>query len=191
MTDAPTRWIEVRSPLGSLRLVARGGALVAVRLPEDRRPAPDGEGVAGRTEPLTEAARQLDEYFAGRRRAFDLRLAPGGTPFQRAVWEALCAIPFGERRTYRELAESLGRPAAVRAVGAANGRNPLAIVIPCHRVLGAGGALVGFAGGLDAKRWLLTHEARGWADTPLGQRGGAAAPAGAAEPGRAPVQGQP
>ena len=102
---------------------------------------------------------QLDEYFAGDRQEFDLPLAPAGTPFQRQVWEALASIPYGEVTSYAALADRLGRPGSARAVGAANGANPLAIVVPCHRVVGADGTLTGYAGGLDAKRTLLTLEA--------------------------------
>jgi methylated-DNA-[protein]-cysteine S-methyltransferase len=101
---------------------------------------------------------QLDAYFAGRRRDFDVRLAPEGTPFQLRVWAALCEIPYGETISYAELARRIGNPNAVRAVGAANGRNPLPIVVPCHRVVGADGSLVGFGGGLDVKRALLDLE---------------------------------
>ncbi len=103
-------------------------------------------------------ARELDEYFAGRRRAFDLVLAPAGTPFQLAVWEELRRIPFGGTTTYGELARRVGRPTAARAVGAAVGRNPISIIVPCHRVVGSDGALTGFAGGLDRKRALLALE---------------------------------
>ena len=144
------------SPLGWLALFARDdGALVHIDLLGDAAPptAPD----AGR---LDAAARQLAQYFAGERRRFDLVLAPTGTPFQLAAWEALRAIPFGETRSYREQARNIGRPTATRAIGAANARNPLPIVVPCHRVIGANGRLVGFAGGLDRKQWLLDHEAR-------------------------------
>jgi methylated-DNA-[protein]-cysteine S-methyltransferase len=110
---------------------------------------------------LTVAARQLAEYFAGARHVFDLALAPVGTPFQRLVWRALAAIPFGETRAYGEIARAIGRSAASRAVGAANGKNPFAIVVPCHRVIGASGELTGYAGGMAAKRWLLAHERHG------------------------------
>ncbi len=103
--------------------------------------------------------RQLSEYFSGRRTSFDLPLAPRGTAFQQRVWAELVAIPFGGRATYGELARRIGRPAASRAVGAANGANPIAIVIPCHRVVGSDGSLTGYGGGLPLKRWLLAHEA--------------------------------
>ena len=106
------------------------------------------------------------EYFAGRRRQFDLPLAPVGTPFQRAVWNALAAIPWGALRSYADIARAIERPTAVRAVGAANGRNPLPIVVPCHRVIGSNGTLTGFAGGLDIKRQLLELEGS-WGELPF------------------------
>lgn len=109
---------------------------------------------------LVRAAAQLAEYFAGERAEFDIPLAPRGTGFQRLVWAALEQIPFGETRSYGELAAGLGRPSASRAVGAANGKNPISILVPCHRVIAGSGALTGYAGGLAAKRWLLAHEAR-------------------------------
>jgi methylated-DNA-[protein]-cysteine S-methyltransferase len=146
--------LTMTSPLGPLRLHARGDELVAIHLP-DSAFAP---ARARATRVLALARDQLDEYFAGARVAFDLPLAPDGTGFQRLVWRALLAIPFGETRSYGDVARAIGRPAASRAVGAANGRNPLAIVVPCHRVIGASGALVGYGGGLPAKRWLLDHE---------------------------------
>jgi methylated-DNA-[protein]-cysteine S-methyltransferase len=108
---------------------------------------------------LKYATVQLRSYFAGKRREFELPLAPRGTEFQRAVWEALQQIPYGDTTTYAELARTIGKPNAVRAVGAANGANPIPIVIPCHRVIGSSGALTGFGGGLSTKRWLLDHEA--------------------------------
>jgi methylated-DNA-[protein]-cysteine S-methyltransferase len=107
---------------------------------------------------LRESIRQLTEYFAGTRRAFDLPLEFRGTDFQRKAWSALLTIPYGETRSYLDMARVLGNPAAVRAVGAANGRNPISIIAPCHRVIGAGGDLTGFGGGLEAKAWLLAHE---------------------------------
>ncbi|WP_305778086.1 methylated-DNA--[protein]-cysteine S-methyltransferase [Jatrophihabitans sp. GAS493] len=102
---------------------------------------------------------QLEEYFAGRRTRFELELNPAGTDFQRRVWLALREIPYGKTKTYGEQAEAIGSPKAVRAVGLANGRNPISIIVPCHRVIGANGSLTGFGGGLEAKRWLLDHEA--------------------------------
>jgi methylated-DNA-[protein]-cysteine S-methyltransferase len=107
---------------------------------------------------LVEAERQLREYFAGRRQAFDLKLDFAGTPFQKSVWKALLTIPFGQTRSYGEIAKQVGRPSACRAVGAANGQNPVAIVAPCHRVIGSTGALTGFGGGLDVKERLLRLE---------------------------------
>lgn len=109
---------------------------------------------------LKYASVQLRSYFAGKRREFDFPLAPHGTEFQLAVWTALRQIPYGETTTYGEVARTIGRPDAVRAVGAANGANPIPIVVPCHRVIGSNGTLTGFGGGLPAKRWLLDHEAR-------------------------------
>jgi methylated-DNA-[protein]-cysteine S-methyltransferase len=107
---------------------------------------------------LTKAARQLDAYFGGRLKIFDLPLAAAGTSFQRRVWDALCDIPFGETRSYGQLAKAIGKPSAMRAVGAANGSNPIAIVVPCHRVIGADGSLTGFGGGLERKKFLLSLE---------------------------------
>lgn len=107
---------------------------------------------------LAETLRQLDEYFAGTRRQFDLPLDPVGTPFQLRTWKLLSTIPYGQTLSYGEQARRLGDDRLARAVGAANGRNPISIIVPCHRVVGANGSLVGFGGGLDAKRWLLTHE---------------------------------
>jgi methylated-DNA-[protein]-cysteine S-methyltransferase len=118
-----------------------------------------------RTHPLlVEAERQLAEYFAGRRQRFALPLDPSGTTFQRDVWDALQTIPFGETRSYAQIAKQIGQPRAVRAVGAANGRNPLSIVVPCHRVVGSTGALTGFAGGLAVKARLLALEGRATAE---------------------------
>jgi methylated-DNA-[protein]-cysteine S-methyltransferase len=110
---------------------------------------------------LSEARAQLQAYFAGELRGFELPLAAEGTPFQQRVWRALCDIPYGETISYGELARRIGQPAAARAVGLANGQNPIAIVVPCHRVIGANGSLTGYGGGLERKRWLLAHESRG------------------------------
>lgn len=109
-------------------------------------------------EAFADVAAQLDEYFAGERKTFDLPLAPRGTPFQRSVWDELLRIPYGATKSYRDIANAIGKPAAVRAVGAANGANPLPIVVPCHRVVGANGSLTGFGGGIDVKRRLLALE---------------------------------
>jgi methylated-DNA-[protein]-cysteine S-methyltransferase len=146
------------SPVGPLRLVARGGALAGVYFPGHRGAPPPGRPVGGGHAVLAQAAEQLGEYFAGRRLAFSLPLAPRGTDFQRRVWRALVAITPGTTRSYAELAREVGRPDAARATGSANARNPLSIVVPCHRVVGAAGALTGYAGGLERKAWLLAHE---------------------------------
>ena len=146
--------IIIPSPLGPLRLVSNGRALVRIEFP-DRHGA---DGRPQRDAVLDQAARELEEYFAGRRRRFAVPLDAAGTAFQKQVWQALRAIPFGELRSYRDVAEQLGKPRAVRAVGAANGRNPIPIVVPCHRVVGSNGQLTGFAGGLNAKRALLALE---------------------------------
>lgn len=149
------------SPVGTLRLVAHDTALVAVLWPEEKAGrvtfATDPQAATSHAI-IDKAAVQINEYFAGDRRTFDLPLDPQGTEFQRQVWWSLADIPFGETSTYGKQAAHVGRPTAVRAVGAANGRNPLSIVLPCHRVVGANGKLTGFAGGLDSKRWLLDHE---------------------------------
>jgi methylated-DNA-[protein]-cysteine S-methyltransferase len=153
----------VPTPVGELKLVASEKGLVAVLWENDNpRRVPLADLVQDDRQPvLLEAERQLEEYFAGRRQRFDLPLDMRGTPFQKNVWKALLAIPFGEMRSYGELAHKLGRPGASRAVGAANGRNPISIVVPCHRVIGASGKLTGFAGGLEAKAHLLNHETKG------------------------------
>jgi methylated-DNA-[protein]-cysteine S-methyltransferase len=148
------------SPVGTLTLVARAGGLAAILWENDD---PDrvrlGATTVDDSHPvLVETERQLNEYFARRRTTFDLPLAFAGTPFQQAVWAALLTIPFGETRSYGEIARQIGSPGASRAVGAANGRNPISIVAPCHRVIGANGRLTGFAGGLEAKAWLLEME---------------------------------
>lgn len=148
----------VDSPVGRLLLAGSRHALKVVAFPRGRRArAPDADWERAE-EPFRRVKRQLDEYFAGKRRRFELALAPDGTDFQRAVWFALAAIPYGETCTYRTIAERIGQPRAVRAVGAANGANPIPIVIPCHRVIGSDGSLTGFGGGLDAKRYLLDLE---------------------------------
>jgi methylated-DNA-[protein]-cysteine S-methyltransferase len=150
----------IDSPVGPLRLVASDKGLAGLWFERGRpgRVRPRGDVEQARHPLLLEAERQLREYFAGRRRTFDLTLDLAGTPFQRAVWNALLTIPFGQTRTYGEIARQVGRPSASRAVGAANGQNPVAIVAPCHRVIGSTGALTGFGGGLDVKARLLALE---------------------------------
>lgn len=159
-TAITARHLDINSPVGALRLVARGDALVAVTWgPADQRSLGLGPTRPDANHPVLIATRsQLAGYFAGDRRHFDLPLAFEGTPFQCRVWSALLTLAFGQTARYRDLAGQLGQPRAVRAVGAANGRNPLSIIVPCHRLIGADGSLTGYAGGLAAKAWLLAHE---------------------------------
>src|SRR5262249_9056140 len=155
------------SPVGSLRLVATTEALTGIWFATERDGAlvrPDWEA---RRAPFGDVIRQLDAYFRGTLRRFDLPLAPAGTPFQQAVWAALREIPYGQTVSYGELARLVGQPGAGRAVGAANGRNPIPIVIPCHRVIGADGRLTGYGGGLSVKAALLALEQRGSGAPPL------------------------
>ena len=149
------------SPIGPLLLAGQDGDLAVIRFPSNGEREPPKAGWTPQDAPFDDVKRQLDGYFAGRRRRFDLPLAPTGTAFQRQVLKALQAIPYGETRSYKQVAEAIGKPRAVRAVGAANGRNPLPIIIPCHRVIGSDGSLTGFGGGLDAKRQLLALELNG------------------------------
>lgn len=142
------------TPLGNMTLVSEGESLTRLYLPGDPTPR-----ILSRETPLLcEARRQLLGYLAGELRAFALPLAPAGTPFQQEVWRALEEIPYGETRTYGQIAAAIGRPKAVRAIGQANHRNPIPIFIPCHRVVGADGSLTGYGGGLDLKEKLLTLE---------------------------------
>jgi len=152
---------RMASPVGVLTLAATDEGLAAILWENDRHGRVPLNLVAedARHPVLLEAERQLNEYFGGSRTAFDLPLDASGTPFQRRVWDALMSIPFGETRSYAEIARQIGSPSAVRAVGAANGRNPVSIVTPCHRVIASSGALTGFAGGLDVKARLLRLEA--------------------------------
>ncbi|HEX7872489.1 MAG TPA: methylated-DNA--[protein]-cysteine S-methyltransferase [Sphingobium sp.] len=157
MTDVFT---TLPSPVGTLTLVASDAGLVAV-LWENDDPGRVRLGalVEHRDHAvLSQVSAQLSDYFAGKRQSFDLPLDFRGTDFQKSVWQALLAIPFGETRSYGEIARTLDRPGASRAVGAANGRNPISIIAPCHRVIGSNGALTGFAGGLAAKQYLLRLE---------------------------------
>lgn len=150
------------TPIGKLLLAGRDGELHLVGFPTGKGSVAPQATWTEKPGCLQEAAHQLEEYFRGERQVFDLQLHPTGTPFQLSVLEALQQIPFGQTATYREIAEKIGRPKAVRAVGAANGRNPLPIVIPCHRVIGADGSLTGFGGGLETKTWLLNLESAGF-----------------------------
>jgi methylated-DNA-[protein]-cysteine S-methyltransferase len=148
------------SPIGQLTLLAVDGRLAGLYLDRQRHP-PDPESFGERDgHAFVDVIRQLDEYFAGRRRAFDVPLTLTGTPFQRLVWSALRRVGYGQTTTYGELAEEVGRPGAARAVGLANGRNPISVIVPCHRVLGADGSLTGYGGGLERKRFLLDLESR-------------------------------
>ena len=146
----------IDTPIGSLSAVADAeGRLVALRF--------DGDLLDARTAGPPLAARhvrEIEEYFAGTRREFTIPLAPRGTEFQLAVWNALLDVPYGDTISYAELARRIGRPAAVRAVGAANGANPIPVIIPCHRVIGSNGTLTGYGGGIERKQWLLAHEGR-------------------------------
>lgn len=150
---------HIDSPIGRLLIAADDDGIRAVEFPENRHPVKrEGEWREGEHPLVDEAARQLGEYFAGERRGFDLPLAPRGTEFQRKVWLALRGIPFGQTWSYAQLAKSIDNMQAMRAVGAANGRNPIPIIVPCHRVIGANGTLTGFGGGLPTKKFLLRLE---------------------------------
>ena len=159
-------YTEVDSPLGTILLRSTARGLTGLYM-EEHRHGPPVEERAGWTRddaPFAAVRGQLEEYFAGSRRQFDVALdreAMGGSPFQRQVWAALLDISYGETITYGELARRIGQPAAVRAVGLANGRNPVSLIVPCHRVIGAGGKLTGYGGGMDRKRTLLALESRG------------------------------
>jgi methylated-DNA-[protein]-cysteine S-methyltransferase len=157
--DSELLYTIIDSPIGPLRLLGSERELWRITMDGQRWAPEQDPSWRLADEPFTAARDQLGEYFAGARREFELPLHLAGTPFQQRVWSALAAIPYGAHRSYGELARELGCPGASRAVGLANGRNPIAIVLPCHRVLGAGGALVGYAGGLERKAWLLDHEA--------------------------------
>jgi methylated-DNA-[protein]-cysteine S-methyltransferase len=161
--DTGRRFSVLESPIGAVTLVAEGDGLRAVLPPGDTlapRALRDTPTRHDDDALLSEARDQLAAWFAGERTAFDLALAPRGTPFQLSVWRALGTIPYGETITYAELARRADRPGANRAAGAANGANPLSIVLPCHRVVGSDGSLTGYSAGLEAKRWLIAHEQR-------------------------------
>lgn len=153
MSQTTEAWIH--SPVGWLLIRGHAGGLTEVSFREER-----GEDSAQPDEPVRTATSELTAYFEGRSTTFTAPLAPEGTPFQKQVWTLLSAIPAGETRTYMGLANELNNPGAVRAVGTANGANPIAVILPCHRVIGADGKLTGYAGGLWRKEWLLAHEAR-------------------------------
>jgi methylated-DNA-[protein]-cysteine S-methyltransferase len=158
--DMTTYFAQMPSPIGELLLMSDGEALTGLHMDVQRYPVsvrPDWRRDDARLKPVRA---QLEAYFAGELRQFDLPLAGQGSPFQQRVWRELCRIPFAETWSYGELAGKLGDPRACRAVGLANGRNPIAIVVPCHRVIGANGSLTGYGGGIERKRWLLAHELR-------------------------------
>ena len=151
---------QMPSPIGPLFLVADDEGLREVRFELDRRPHTPLAGWVHSAPKLAEARRQLEEYFSGTRLVFDLSLKPVGTAFQQSVWGALTTIPYAVTTSYGQISQQILRPKASRAVGAANGRNPIPIIIPCHRVIGSNGTLTGFGGGLAAKQWLLEHEVK-------------------------------
>ena len=163
-STSPRSHTVVDSPVGPLTLVAADGALVGLYMTEQRHRPPGEEfgEPAGDPddEPFAAAAAQLREYFDGQRTEFDLRLALKGTVVQRRVWAALQGIPYGQTVSYGQLADRIGQPSASRAVGLANGKNPVGIIVPCHRVVGADGSLTGYGGGIERKRYLLDHEQR-------------------------------
>jgi methylated-DNA-[protein]-cysteine S-methyltransferase len=158
-TTSDTRyWHEIDSPIGRLLLAGDGESLIHVCFQSGPRPLSPAPGWVVDPSPFRTAVAQLEEYFAGQRRTFDLQLAPRGTEFQQRVWRALREIPYGNTVSYGELARGIGKPSASRAVGLANGANPLPIIVPCHRVIGTDGSLTGFGGGLPIKRRLLALE---------------------------------
>lgn len=157
--------MTMTTPIGPLTLVASDAGLREIRLPLDER-YPPTPATPSTDHPILRAARrELDEYFRGERRTFDVPLDQVGSPFQKAVWAALATIPYGVTESYGQLADRIGKPGAARAVGGANGRNPIPIIVPCHRVIGANGALTGYGGpsedGIAMKRWLIGHEGAG------------------------------
>jgi methylated-DNA-[protein]-cysteine S-methyltransferase len=154
----PVFMTTTESPIGPLTLTAVDGVLTGVHMHEARH-SPEVSPEWERDDAaFKDVVAQLDAYFAGEQRQFDVPMALEGTEFQRRVWAGLCEIPYGETISYGELARRVGNPKASRAVGLANGRNPVAIIVPCHRVIGADGSLTGYGGGLDRKVWLLEHE---------------------------------
>jgi methylated-DNA-[protein]-cysteine S-methyltransferase len=157
--DAPY-FSELSSPIGPLLLLGDQRALSAIYMLEHRHQPPLGGGSVRSDEALSRARSQLQAYFLGELTEFDVPLAARGTEFQRRVWQALCAIRYGETESYGQLARRIGNPSASRAVGLANGKNPISIIVPCHRVIGADGSLTGYGGGMERKKWLLEHEKR-------------------------------
>ena len=156
----PRFWCRLESPVGPLRVSGDGSAITEILFERGRGALPPPPEDRRADTPFRDAICQLEAYFAGELETFELPVAPSGTPFQLVVWSRLREIPYGVTISYGELARTIGRAHASRAVGAANGRNPIPIVIPCHRVVGSDGSLTGFGGGIETKRWLLRHEAR-------------------------------
>jgi len=157
--DSSLATAVIETPIGELRAAATDHGLCALLFPNKEMKWPEKEGSASARKHLDATRKALKEYFAGRREEFsDIVLDMHGTAFQRSVWAALLTIPFGETRSYGDIARQIGNPKAVRAVGLANGQNPVPVIVPCHRVIGANGKLTGFGGGLDTKQWLLAHE---------------------------------
>ncbi|MGB3485855.1 MAG: methylated-DNA--[protein]-cysteine S-methyltransferase [Mycobacterium sp.] len=152
-----TRYRMIDSPIGPLRLAGQGPVLTHLRM-MNQTYEPDSADWTLDDRAFPDVVEQLADYFAGRLQSFDVRIQLAGTPFQQSVWEALRSIPYGETRTYGEIARQIGSPTAFRAVGLANGHNPIAVIVPCHRVIGANGNLTGFGGGLDRKSTLLNLE---------------------------------
>jgi len=158
LATATHSFTYVPTPIGRVLLQGDGRSLTGLHLADHRRAPQPAAGSSRDDDALAGVAQQVREYFAGDRRDFELELAPAGTPFQVEVWLALGDIPYGETISYAELARRVNRPGAARAVGAANGANPLSIILPCHRVIGADGSLTGYGWGLETKSWLLAHE---------------------------------
>ncbi|HET7159453.1 MAG TPA: methylated-DNA--[protein]-cysteine S-methyltransferase [Burkholderiales bacterium] len=155
--DTTRYYATMPSPIGELMLISDGVAMTGLYMQNDKHAA--RRAIAVREDAkLSAPLEQLRAYFAGKLQRFDLPIKAEGTPFQQRVWAALCDIPYGETISYGELARRIGQPTASRAVGLANGQNPISIIVPCHRVIGADGTLTGYGGGLERKRWLLTHE---------------------------------
>jgi methylated-DNA-[protein]-cysteine S-methyltransferase len=156
--NAKIYFTEFASPIGKLRLTGTGAALTGVFMETERHASAQSRDAVRDAAPLREARQQLDEYFGGERREFSLVLDADGTEFQRSVWRALRGIPYGATASYGDIAKRIRNPKAVRAVGLANGRNPISIIIPCHRVIGADGSLTGYGGGIERKRFLRALE---------------------------------
>ena len=160
MSERILYFSELESPVGTLTLVGDGETLVGLYMHEQRHRPLLPDGCTRQDRALRDVKEQLKAYFAGKLRRFEVTLGGEGSPFQRSVWKALCKIPFGETESYGALARRIGNPNASRAVGLANGKNPIGIIVPCHRVIGANGTLTGYGGGLARKQWLLDHERR-------------------------------